>query len=499
MLKILSSDQIKRVEKDSDIDSLKLMKKAGEKASQWILEHLSKADLEKHPLLVFCGIGNNGGDGLVIAEELISKKYKVEVFIVEFSQNYSRECQYYLDKIKRLTKVHVIDDERVIPKVKPDQVVIDAIFGLGLNKPIQGFLNELIDEINRSQHIISIDVPSGLLDDQHQTSPGAIINARHTLSFQFPKFSFFLSEYESYVGTWVLLDIGLNSNNINSDFLVTQIDDIRSHRLKISSFAYKYKFGHACLIAGSKGKMGAAILSAKACFRSGVGLVTTHIPSSGALSMYTSVPEVMILEDKNLEMLTEYKKYDRFSAIGIGPGIALADETQRILKQIIQNTPHPLVLDADALNILAENRTWISFLPAHSILTPHHREFERLIGEKFTLDEERLQQAKTFAIKYGLILVLKGKYTAVCAPDGKVYFNTTGNVGMAKAGSGDVLTGILTSLLAQGYDPLWAAIAGAYIHGLAGDFAKEVIGEKSLLASDIIEHLPNAFQFIEGK
>lgn len=284
---------------------------------------------------------------------------------------------------------------------------------------------------------------------------------------------------------------------MQKDYTSDQIkkEDLLKLRPVFSSFSNKYDFGHACIIAGSKGKMGALLLSSAACVSSGVGLLTVHTASKAVDLIHQNIPEAMILEDQSPDCITEYKKYDRYTAIGIGPGIGMEIETQRVLKQLIQNSINPLVLDADALNILSENKTWLAFLPNDSILTPHAKEFERLVGETFTSDQDRLESARLFAVKNKVILVLKGHSTAICSPNGKTYFNTTGNIGMAKAGSGDVLLGMITSLLAQKYTPIHAAISGVYLHGLAGDFAKEQKGEISMHASDIIQNIHHAIRF----
>jgi NAD(P)H-hydrate epimerase len=244
--------------------------------------------------------------------------------------------------------------------------------------------------------------------------------------------------------------------------------------------------------------MGAAVLAAKACLRSGPGLVTAHIPRSGNTILQTAVPEAMLFLDADEDIFSGIPDLSGYSSIAIGPGIGQADATRRALKHLIQNSNLPLIFDADALNILGESKTWISFIPKGSIFTPHPKEFERLVG-KSSDDFERNKIQREFSIKHGVYVVLKGAHTAITTPDGNCYFNTTGNPGMATGGSGDVLTGILAGIKAQGYSSLETCLLGVYIHGLAGDFAAEERGHEALIAGDIIQHLGNAFLSLYGE
>jgi NAD(P)H-hydrate epimerase len=325
--------------------------------------------------------------------------------------------------------------------------------------------------------------------------PENIIQADFTLTFQFPKISFFFAENEKYVGDWEVLPIRLHPEGIEqtlTNFFLTEGEDVQQIIQKRSRFGHKGTYGHALLIAGSYGKMGAAVLASKACLRSGAGLLTTHVPHLGYSIIQTAVPEAMASIDQHDSFFTEFPGLEQFTAVGVGPGINQKTNTKRALNELLEKSKVPLVIDADALNILAENKTWLEKLPENSILTPHPGEFKRLAGESET-SYERLQKQISFSEKYKVIVVLKGAFTTVSTPGGKVYFNSSGNPGMATAGSGDVLTGIILGLLAQGISPENAAIAGVYLHGLAGDLAAQQNSEFALVAGDIIDYLRKAF------
>ncbi len=328
-----------------------------------------------------------------------------------------------------------------------------------------------------------------------------IINADYTFSFQFPKLAFLLPENEIYVGNWEIINIGLSADYINSAFTKNYFvikDDIIPSIKGRAKFSHKGIYGHAMIIAGSYGKMGAAILASKACLRTGVGLLHTHVPKAGVAILQTALPEAMISVDGAEDYFSETPDISLFSAIGIGPGLGTAHKTQLAFKKLIQNSVAPMVVDADALNILSLNPTWLAFLPEGTILTPHPKEFERLAGSWHD-DFERLEKQRNLAQKHGIYIVLKGANTSVCFPDGNCYFNSTGNPGMATAGSGDVLTGVITGLLAMGYTSGVAAVLGVYLHGLAGDIAASENGCEALIAGDIVDKMGEAYISIIGK
>jgi ADP-dependent NAD(P)H-hydrate dehydratase / NAD(P)H-hydrate epimerase len=478
------------------VASIDLMERAATLCYEWLRKRVDK---EQH-VIVFCGLGNNGGDGLVIARLLALNHYHVKTFITRFSDKCSDDFQTNYDRLKDIKKLVIKDlkDGDALPVIKPDDVVIDAIFGSGLGKPVTGFPASVIGHINASKAlVVAIDMPSGLYCDEH-TDPkaGAIIQADFTLSFQLPKLAFIFAENDSFVGDWRLFDIGLQTEFISrvetGNYLLTRkmVSALIKPRTK---FAHKGNFGHALLIAGSYGKMGASILASKACLRSGVGLVHAHIPARGYQVIQTAVPEAMVTIDPDEDCFTALPDLAPFTAIGIGPGIGFNEKTKRAMKLLIQNATVPLLFDADALTILGENKTWISFIPKNSVFTPHPKEFERLVG-KASDDFQRNRLQREFCIKNGVYLVLKGAQTCICGPDGICWFNNTGNPGMATGGSGDVLTGLILGLLAQKYHPRDACLLGVYLHGLAGDLAAKKQGMEAMIAGDIVGQLGKAFK-----
>ncbi|MBI2280663.1 MAG: NAD(P)H-hydrate dehydratase [Bacteroidetes bacterium] len=498
-MKILTAQQIKQADeftiKNEPISSIDLMERAATRCVEWLK---NKYNTDKS-FAIFCGVGNNGGDGLVIARLLAEKKYDVKVFVVEFSKNYSPDFIINLEKLKKTgIELVTLSEKEVHFKIALNSIVIDAIFGSGLNKPIDGFVAEIIHQMN-THEIVSIDIPSGLFcEDNQNNNLKNIVNANYTLTFEQPKLAMMFPQNNIFCGECIVLPIGLHPDfikKVETPYFFTSKQDVKGLVLPRQKFSHKGIYGHALLMVGSYGKMGAAILSSKACLRSGVGLLTVHVPTVGLPILQTAVPEAMCSVDEETNYFTAIKNTETYQAIGIGPGIGLEKQTQSALKLLIQNTVLPMVIDADALNSLAENKTWLSFLPNNSILTPHPKEFERLVG-KWSNDEDRLKLQLDFSTKNNVIVVLKGAYTSISTPLGKVHFNSSGNPGMATAGAGDVLTGIIASLLAQGYLPEDAAILGVYLHGVAGDLAKEQVGEVSMIASDIIDQLPNAYGWL---
>ncbi len=502
-MKILPIEEVRNADTytiaNEPIKSIKLMERAATQLYKWIKKRVSK----KHTVRVFVGLGNNGGDGLVLARLLSQKGYEVEVNVIRYSDKTSVDFQINFERLSECSTINVneIKDKSGLPKLMPDDLLVDAIFGSGLARPVKGFLAEIIALLNNSPaNTISIDVPSGLFSDStSKNNDGAIVRADYTLSFQFPKLAFLFPENDAFVGDWHLLDIGLHHDFINKvecrNFYMEKRDIVPLLK-KRDRYAHKGTFGHALLIAGCYGKMGAAILASRACLRSGVGLLHTHIPKVGYEIMQTATPETMLSIDRYDNYFSEIPNLGLFTAIGIGPGLGMEKQSQMALKLLIQEYPNPIVFDADALNILAENKTWLAFLPKGSILTPHPKEFERLAG-KWNNDFERLQMQRDFAIKYSIYLVLKGAHTSICFPDGNCYFNSTGNPGMATAGSGDVLTGLITGLLAQGYTPGQASVMGVYLHGLAGDISTKKHGMEAMLAGDLIDQIGKAFRTLK--
>jgi NAD(P)H-hydrate epimerase len=498
-MKILPVEKIREADAytiaNEPVESIDLMERAAKTCFKWIRK---KIDRDRR-IIVFCGLGNNGGDGLVVARLLAQDKFIVEVFVIRYSEKCSDDFQLNYERLKNVGEVEITDlmDGDELPVINSDDVVVDAVFGSGLSKPVKDFPAKVIRHINSSTAIvIAIDMPSGLFSDEH-TDPkaGAVVHADFTLSFQFPKLAFMFAENDSFVGDWKIFDIGLDEGFISSvgsrNNLLT--GNIAASLLKPrTKFAHKGNFGHALLIAGSYGKMGASVLASMACLRSGVGLLHAHVPGKGCQVIQTAVPEAMVTIDPDENFLSALPDLTPFTAIGIGPGIGFEEKTKKALKLLIQNASVPLLFDADALTILGENKTWIPFVPKNSVFTPHPKEFERLVG-KARDDFHRNQLQREFCIKYGVYLVLKGAHTCICGPDGICWFNTTGNPGMATGGSGDVLTGLILGLLAQKYHPLEACLLGVYLHGLAGDLAAKKIGMESLVAGDIVRKIGKAF------
>lgn len=488
LMKILSIEKIREADRytieNEPIRSIELMERAAGQASEWLSQRL-KPD---NKVMVFCGTGNNGGDGFVVAEHLYQKGVEPKVFMVGNPHKMSLDCKDEVWILETNTglkpnQIHTADD---FPAFNGGEIIIDALFGSGLNRPITGIAADLINYLNQQNAIrISIDIASGLFADSYYPT-ATIFKPDYTLTFQMPKLAFMMPENDPYVGQLEVLDIQLHPHYLleveTNNFLVDK-EMIKPIIHKRPKYSHKGTYGHALLVAGSEGKTGAAILGAKSCLRTGVGLLSVKLPQSAWPPLQTSLPEAMIQVDDKL---------DAFNAIGVGPGLSTSDDAQRTLKRLIQDAHVPLVMDADALNILAENKTWLSFLPPKTILTPHPKEFERLFGR--TSDSfERLDLLRNMAIAYNIIIVLKGAHTAVAMPNGTVFFNSTGNPGMATAGSGDVLTGMILSLLAQRYTPEEAAVLGVYLHGLAGDMAAMEIGPEAMIASDITEHIGKAY------
>jgi ADP-dependent NAD(P)H-hydrate dehydratase / NAD(P)H-hydrate epimerase len=499
-MKIPAVGQIKEADaytiKHEPIASIDLMERAAGKCFQWIVLNYGRSVTYK----IFCGTGNNGGDGLAIARMMAEKNIAVETYVVRFSEKCSEDFNVNYEKLAKFKKVKLADINSTtdFPAIEEKNIIIDAIFGSGLSKPVtEGIAADVIKKINISKaRVLAIDIPSGLFVDDNSANIGEIVHAGQTLTFQFPKLSFLFAGNEPFVGKWQVLPIGLHKDfirevKVNNYFV--EAEDCHDILKPRSNFAHKGTYGHALLVCGSYGKMGAAVLSAKSCIRSGAGLVTAHISECGYTIMQTAAPEIMCSMDSDNKVLTNNIDISTYNAIGVGPGIGTNEKTQKALKLLIQNSGNPMVFDADAINILAENKTWLSFVPKHSIFTPHPKEFERLAG-KSAHENERQQLQIKFSKKYSIYVVLKGAYTCISTPAGECYFNSTGNPGMATAGSGDVLTGIITGLLAQKYTSFEACVLGVFVHGLAGDIAAKQLGYEALTANDIIGFLGKAFK-----
>ncbi|MBN2814079.1 MAG: NAD(P)H-hydrate dehydratase, partial [Bacteroidales bacterium] len=445
--------------------------------------------------------GNNGGDGLALARILKDLHFEqISVFCLHISNNLSADAAFNHERLlsNKNVPVHYVSAPENFPLLSPPTVIVDALFGSGLSRPLEGLAASLVNHINQlACRVIAIDIPSGLPGDEDSAKYGqSIIKASDTLTFEFPKLSFFFSENEIYTGHWHILPIGLHPQIIaekETAYHYALTEDILPILQRRNKFAHKGNFGHALLIAGSYGMMGAAILSARACLRTGTGLLTTHLPALGYPIAQVSVPESIFSIDGHDAFLSALPLLEKYTAIGIGPGIGTHADSALALNALLHSWKKPLVVDADAINLLATNSNLMGHLPENTILTPHPGEFDRLTG-KNTNGYQRHKTQLAFSVKYKVIIVLKGAYTSVTLPNGHCFFNSTGNPGMATAGCGDVLTGMILSLLAQGYTPREAAVLGVFLHGLAGDIACSTSGEAALIASDVIDNIGNAYK-----
>lgn len=498
MIKVIGNDSIRQIDQQTiekkGIASVDLMESAAQACTEWFLSTF-EAGISFD---IFCGHGNNGGDGLAIARLLWERGKSIRVFLCEDTGSSSADFQINLKRWETLSgsKAMVISSPSDLPSFPASTVIVDALFGSGLNRAPAGNAAALINAINASsQVIVSIDIPSGLFGDISTSDLQTVVRATYTLSFQIPRPAFFYPEYEPYTGDWQLLDIGLDSAAIQAAeayAFVPEAADIAALLPFRPLFGHKGTFGHALLLAGSYGKAGAAILSTRACLRSGAGLVTVRSPAQCVIPLQTACPEAMCSPDESPDFLSEVLKPAAYSAVGIGPGIGTDKQTGNVLKRILQDFDCPMVLDADALNLLAENPTWLHFLPAGSILTPHPGEFSRLAG-KIADPYARTKKQIVLSQKYNCYILLKGHFSALSCPDGQLFFNPTGNNGMAKGGSGDVLTGLICGLLAQGLSPMKAALCGAFIHGHAGDLCSKAGSPVTMTAGDLTEYFEMAF------
>lgn len=477
-----------------------------ERASSAVACEVISRWLPNKRMVVFAGPGDNGAMALCVARMLIEQGYHVETFLFNIKgDSLSAECIAKKEKLQALGEVDFSEITSIFnpPYLSKEDIVIDGLFGIGLNEPLNGGYSSVVRYINESgAHIVSIDMPSGLYcnwnsaNDRHN-----IIQANLTLTFQFPKLSFFFAENKDFVGEWKVLDIELNEDAIkaiHSKCYLVEKKDVAMTLTKRNPFSNKYDFGSALIVAGSYGMMGAAILSAKAAMRSGCGLVTVHSPRCGMQAMQTAIPEVLFSADKNDIVTTSIEPRHKYNIIALGPGMGTHLLTVDAFEKFLINYKDAVILDADALNCIHVRPSLLSNIPMLSIITPHAKEFDRLFGE-FYLDEMRLKKAIEISHFYNIFVVLKGHNTITVFPDGKIYVNSTGNVGMATAGSGDVLTGVITSLVAQGYNKEVSAVIGTYIHGYAGDLAAKKLGTYGLMASDIINELPIAIKEISNQ
>lgn len=503
MLPFLNAKQLKVLDAETvatqNITSNELM----ERAALAFCEVLLKKQIDlNNSFHIFCGTGNNGGDGLAVARILFQKGYKITVYTPK-EPLFSDDALINWNKLIALNGVGLKNwEDAFATKFCGSCFIIDALFGTGLSKPLSGLVKKLVQHLNLQQGIkISLDIPSGVHTNQNFKDDWVAFAAHYTISFQLPKLCFMLAEYEFYIGKWILVNIGLNpTRNLEaaSEYFLIEEQDVFEKLKWRNRFAHKGTQGHVGIVGGSMGKAGAIILSAKAALHSGCGLVSCYIPSALLSIIQTAFPPSMCMVDEGSNFLTKYNSAISFSAMAVGMGMGTEQKSCVALKMMLKKATCPLVFDADALNLLSEHKSLISKIPANSILTPHPKEFERLFG-KTKNSYERLDLLRSNAKKLHLIIVLKGAYTAIALPNGKIYFNSNGNSGMATAGSGDVLSGIIAGLLAQGYKAEDAALIGVYIHALAGDIAAKKQSQNYITAEEIILALSDVFRLFEEK
>jgi hydroxyethylthiazole kinase-like uncharacterized protein yjeF len=494
-VKIYTAHQIREWDnytiKNEPISSFHLMERAAQTCTDWII----KNELDHKPIKIFCGKGNNGGDGLAIARQLAEQGISSRVYILEFGHLGSDDFQANLHLLHQYTAdISFIQQETSFPVIKKEDIVIDALYGSGLNRRLEGLSAALVQHINSAAAlVIAIDLPSGMFADQSSLE-STVVKASFTLTFQTYKLCFLLPENEHLTGKVEVFDIGLHpqyTSEVLPKYELIDSQFIKHIYKPRNNFSHKGTYGHALIVAGSKGKMGAAYLASKACLRSGCGLLTCLIPDIGLDVLQTSLPEAMCITTEN----TKAVDYNAYASIAMGPG--LGSDKEDLLKGVLNSYSKSIVIDAEGLNILSRNKELLVHLPKGSILTPHPKEYERLFGATKN-NFDRLENAMMNAKRLQAYILIKGHHSFIACPEGCGFFNSTGNAGMATAGSGDVLTGIITGLLAQSYSSLEAIVLGVYLHGLAGDIAANVTSQEAMIAGDIIENLGTAFHQIRG-
>ena len=503
-MKIFTTDQIKKIERatfeNEGVTSLQIIDRVAEEVAAEVVSLLSS----QSRIAVFAGPGNNGADALAAARMLYEQGYRPEIFLFNIGgDKLSAECRACRDRL--LEVAPEVEFTEVVkqfnrPQLTPNHIVIDGLFGTGLREGLNGGFRELVKYIDDSRaFVISIDIPSGLFGDWN---PNAVhrnmMHADLTLAVQFPHLSFFMAENAEVVGQWKTIDVGLSPAEIRkttAPFYLVERSDVRKLLRRRPEFCSKADFGSAMLVAGSYGMMGAAVLAARGALRSGAGKVSVYSPRCGYEIMQTSAPEAMFVASNSDIHISSIRLPQSYSTIGIGPGIGTADATVDALEQFLQDRKEPVVLDADALNCIAKRQSLLHRIPVLSVLTPHAGEFDRIFGQQPNA-EARLVKAIEVARYHNILIVLKGRYTTIIRPDGRLYFNSTGNPAMATPGSGDVLTGVITSLMAQGYRPEVAALCGVYIHGLAGDMAADAEGQYGVTAGDIAANIGRAIKSV---
>ncbi|WP_160136908.1 NAD(P)H-hydrate dehydratase [Chryseobacterium sp. c4a] len=479
------------------ISSIQLMERASMAVANWLSEHCKI----HRRVVLFCGNGNNGGDGLAVARMLYLKGFDVDVFIKDFKGEFSEDALVNLKRLESISGVSVRTFNQIEHyKFDDKTIIIDALFGTGLSRPLHGEYKDLVDGINKKNHIkIALDIPAGLPVDGIFDDNFSVLKADYTLTFQCWKRSFLHPETGKYTGKVIVLDIGLSKDYneaTKTDYFVIDERSVKSFFKSRNEFAHKGNYGKVIIVGGSYGKIGAVVLATKSALKAGAGLTFTFAPRCGYEIVQISCPEAMFIEGG--EQWIKGFNIDKGTTIGIGPGLGTHEDTQKGLLAFLEDYHTPLVLDADALNSISEDHKNLQLIPKKSIITPHPKEFERLFG-KTENSFKRLELAREKAKEFSLYIVLKDHHTQVVTPEGDVYYNLTGNAGLAKGGSGDILTGILTSLLAQGYSEQETCILGVWLHGKAADFAAKKHSKESMLPTDVMDELGSVFTELNKK
>jgi NAD(P)H-hydrate epimerase len=500
-MKIFTNDGLRRIgDRTLEKENIMMLDLIERAASAVSYELISRWRTSKR-FVIFAGPGDNGADALAVARMMYEQGYRPEVYLFNIRSAQLSDC--CLANRDRLIEVAGDDIEfiEVIrnfnpPALDENDVVVDGLFGNGLRTPLRGGYTSLVQYINSSgAYVVSIDIPSGMFGEWNMGNDRRnIIHADLTLTYQSKRLAFYFAENAEFIGDCKVLDLELDRESLArtpTDFYLIEREDVHEVMHPRNPFINKYDNGTVLLIAGSYGMMGAAVLAARGALRVGAGLVTVHAPRCGFQVLQTAVPEALFEPDRNEIMTTSIDQRKTYSVVALGPGLSTYDETLEAVHQFIMNFKRPCLLDADALNCIARRPMLLRSIPPRSVITPHAIEFDRLFGEHHT-DEERLKKALDVSKIYNITIVLKGHYTMTVRPDSKVYVNSSGNPGMATPGSGDVLTGVISGLIAQNYQPDWSVVLGVYLHGLAGDLAAQEHGTYGMVASDIVDHLGKA-------
>lgn len=501
MFPVLSNMQLRAVEEATlaaGVPAEELMERAGRVAAERILELEGLGHFGPEPrYVILAGQGNNGGDGLVVARHLHEVGRTVRIVVIDHRVGAPRTIEDRLDQVPKDVRIDRSYTSFSGVQLYDNEVIIDSVLGSGITRPVDGELADLFTRLNTSGHtVVAIDVPSGTMDPSEGRGTGPMIQAHHTITFQVPRLSLVLPETGAAAGSWVVKPIGLDTRALDRVERVgewVEEPDIRRILKLRGRFIHKGSLGHALVIAGGSGCHGAGVLAASGCARSGVGLLTVHGVANTIRLIGSALPDAMTSLDPNEDLVGQLPDIERYNAVAFGPGVGVAEGPKEVLKRLLGRWTGALVLDADALSMLAHDRDLLKQLTSRTVLTPHPKEMDRLLGSSSSSSYDRLCRAQAFAREVGCTVVLKGAYTAVCSSTGKVYFNSTGNSGMAKGGTGDVLTGILVGLLAQGYDTLDSSILSNYVHGLAGDLAAADLGVDAMRASDLVQYMPKAW------